>query len=316
MVNNHCSGREALLQKAHSAYIDYIRHCKRLGQSKRTFENKRCNLWLFHQWLQVYGIASPLQVTTSDLEAFLHYLSTEYQPKGKNVCKGTVSRYVGLLKSFYSFLHKEKLIHHDPAVTLRHPRLPKKIPKDILTPDEFKSLLNSLSSETALKLRDAVTVRILMFSGIRISELCKLDVEHLNLKKRELILKGTKNKNDRIAFIDVSTQKWLAQYLISSRPALVQEENNSLIVSNTGTRMLPTAVQRLVKKYVNKANINKLITPHSFRRTLCSLLLQSGLNLKVIASIAGHLKLSSTAKYSQIDIETLAQVYKQGHPLA
>lgn len=116
-----------------------------------------------------------------------------------------------------------------------------------------------------------------------------------------MVLRETKNKVDRIAFIDVSTQQWLAHYLVQSRPLLAHPGNKALIVMDNGKRMLASRMQSIVAKYMDASKINKHISPHSFRRTLCSLLLKSGLNLKVIASIVGHLKLSTTAVGQPID---------------
>ena len=150
---------------------------------------------------------------------------------------------------------------------------------------------------------------------MRLNELCKFDIGDCDLRRRELVLRDTKNKTDRIAFIDKHTCGLLKQYL-EIRTEMAAPDTSELIANDAGKPITPTQVQNLVTKYLKKTRIKKHITPHSFRRTLCTLLLQAGLNIKVISEIVGHHKLSTTARYTEIDIDTLKNIYHQGHPLA
>lgn len=301
----------------HPACTSYLAHCQRLNQTANTLAKKRCYLRHLERWLQGQGLSSPLEASPAMLESFVCYLSTEYLSlHSKPLGKCSLFSYVGLLIDLYDFLARERLLLTSPAKGLQHPRQAKRLPMDVLSPVEFKWLLLRLSADTPSKLRDAVALRILMFSGMRLDELCCLCVDDLNLRDRELLIRQGKGKKDRIAFIDRSTQQWLAQYLVSARPQLAKSSCKRLLLMDNGEPISHYWVRCCIKSYLTKCRITKHVTPHSFRRTLCSLLLQSGLNIKVISEIVGHSRLSTTARYTEIDTETLTRIYQQGHPFA
>ena len=141
-----------------------------------------------------------------------------------------------------------------------------------------------------------------------------LDVDNISLPDRELTIRNTKTKRDRIAFFDKQTRKLIAKYLVQGRPYLASQNEIALLISTKSNRMQPNNLQKRLDKYVKAANIKKPVSPHSLRRTFCTLLLQAGVNLKVISELAGHERLSTTAKYTKISIGELSAIYNEAHP--
>ncbi len=157
-------------------------------------------------------------------------------------------------------------------------------------------------------------LRLFVFSGPRVRELAGVNVEDISLGERELVIRKGKGRRERIAFFDRDTQDVLGRYLARVRPRLVRGGEAALLVGKKGRRMPPYKLRRLVKTY--GAKIGRSITPHSLRRTFCTLMLRVGVNLKAIAEMAGHERISTTARYTNVDVAELARVYGSTHPRA
>jgi site-specific recombinase XerD len=296
------------LDKRHPAFRSYCKHLRRRSLSDRTVETYGDCLLTFARWLEEQGIGSPLHVTANDLEAFRIWLVTEYE---RRVSPTRQSTYIAVLRAFYRFLAAEQMILADPARALRYPKLKKRIHRDVLTPRELKRIL-ACPDNTPRGLRDRVALRLLALSGPRVSELAGIDVEDVSLKDRELVIRKGKGSKQRLAFFDRDTQAHLARYLMQARPRLATDGERALVVDNKGRRADVLFLRRMVKGYGTV--VRKAISPHSFRRTFCTLMLKAGANLKVISELAGHALLSTTARYTKVDIAELAQVYRDAHP--
>jgi len=298
------------VEKRHPSFSSYCRHLPRRSLSPRTIETYGDCLHTFAHWLDAHHDGDPLVATANDLEAFRLWLMTEYD---RTVSVGRQYTYVAVLRAFYKYLHAEMLVLTDPAAALQYPRLEKRIHRDILTPAELRDILNR-PANTPRGLRDRVTLRLFALSGPRARELSMVDVEDVFLKDREMIVREGKGGRQRIAFFDRDTRVFLARYLTSVRPRLAGDDERALLVDDAGRRAGPAFLRGIVKHYGRR--IGRVITPHSFRRTFCTLMLRAGANLKVIAELAGHERLSTTARYTKVDIAELSAVYRAAHPRA
>ena len=296
-------------------FTEYLKHLRRLGRPPTGVANARSYIKRYQQWLSESGIADPLHVSRPDLESFLSWLRESLAPrKGSKPAASTIFHYQGFLRVFYRFLKDEGQILSNPMDGIRSTKVPKRIRQDVLTMDELRRLLAQPDPDTPHGLRDLAALHIMTFSGLRVGALCSLRVDEVRLKEREIIVRQGKGQKDRLTFFDVETQQVLARYLLQSRPVLAEDGALTLLADDKGKKMRGWQVKDMVLRYSKRARIRKHITPHSLRRTFCTMLLVAGCNLKVVSELAGHNSLDTTAGYTRLDITELTRVYQQTHP--
>jgi integrase/recombinase XerD len=302
------------LRNSHGLYWNFLTHLEYRGATERTLETYGDVLRVLDRFLLDEGLDNPCHVSADDLCDFQAWLFSTYRDGTKPLSPARHGTYVAVVRSLYDFLAQEGKVLKSPALGLQSPKLARRIHRDILNPEELKRLLSRPDRNNASGLRDEVILHILSLSGLRVTELCQLDCENVNPVERELIVRKGKGRKDRLTFISTSTRKVLELYLKNARPVLVSDKTPALFINNQGNRIAPYEVRALLKQYASQARIAKHLTPHSLRRTFCTLLLQFGMNLKAIADLAGHASLKTTAKYTKVDIAELKAVYQIAHP--
>ena len=302
--------RLSVFDQGHDEFASYCKHLRRRGMSERTIETYGGCLAVFDRWLLAEGIPSPSEVSLADLERFRRWLGEGHS---RNISPTRQATYVAVLRAFYRFLKVEGDILSNPALSLRYPRLGRKIRRDVLTPDELKRLV-ARPGDTPRGRRDRVVLRLLVLSGPRATELAGVDIDDVSLEDREVVIRRGKGAKDRLVFFDPATRSEMELYLKSSRRRLARPEEHALVVGDDGRRMDRHSIRDIVKKHAGLAGIEKPIAPHSLRRTFCTLLLRAGANLKVIAELAGHASLKTTVRYTKVEISELSAVYRAAHP--
>ncbi len=289
----------------------YLSHLRRRGYSEATIITYRAMLDVFLAWLKSEGLDDPVGLNRHDLDRFLIWLREE---RG---IENTASRanYLKVLRGLYEYLLKERRILNNPAAGLQYPRKRRRIRRDVLSRRELRDLLRAPHSDDPLAVRDRVLIRLLALSGLRIAELRALSVSRIDLEAREIRIHRGKGGKDRIVFIDLGTQSILRDYLGRARRLLLKTTSQSLLIGISGHPVGSITLRTRLRELGKIAGIGKKVTPHSLRRTFATLLLDAGCNLKVIAELMGHERLSTTAEYTRLDPESLARVYRRCHPL-
>jgi len=282
----------------------YIAHLKRAGRAETTIISMIHYLGVLNGWLHKNSIAIT-DAKHADLQAFQQYLFAEYPRKLSN---GTISNYFHAIRDFYRFLVRDRSILSSPAELLLLPKSTKPVHRDILDRDELLSLIRAPGTNTATGLRDTLILRLMALSGLRRGDIIGLHAEDINLSQREIIIRNGKGKRDRLCFFDRGTQKLMAQYFLQTGVT------GLLFLRENGEPLNGDTVAWVVERAVKTAKIKYHLTPHSLRRTFCNLLLRSGCGIKVIAELAGHKRLSTTVKYTKVDIRLLSEIYRQSHP--
>lgn len=294
---------------------DFLAHMQRRGRARETQRNRMMQLGRFLRWLKREGIQHPGQASERDLERFSIWLAQERVYRGRRLGPRTRGEYITGLRSFYRFLKEEGQILTDPAAHLGTPKAPKRIHRDILSVEETWQLLDGPDARMPSGLRDHVAMRILVFTGLRAKELTGLRLPEVDLEAREIVVRRGKGGKDRLVFFDTRTRVKLSEYLVWSRPALVRRKDvRALIVNDSGLPISADSLRDLIAHHTQEAGIGKHLTCHSLRRTFCTLLLQGGCNLKAMSDLAGHERLSTTARYTRIHAQELAAVYQSTHP--
>ena len=234
--------------------------------------------------------------------------------RGRGKSAASVTRFLASVKSFYNFLLSAGAVKANPAKSISADRAERKYP-EILTSKEVELFLEQPRCVDAKGYRDHAMLELLYATGIRVSELIDLDMEHLSLSGGFLRCVG-KGK-ERIIPLYPAAVKALGDYLRDVRPQLVEDETETaLFVNMNGKRMSRQGFWKIIKHYQEKAGIKKEITPHTLRHSFAAHLLENGADLRSIQEMLGHADISSTQIYAQLVKQKLKDVYIKAHPRA
>lgn len=182
-----------------------------------------------------------------------------------------------------------------------------------LTAEEVYLILDEIEIESEIGLRDRAIFELLFSGGLRVSELCSIDRDRINLKKREFSIRG-KGKKDRPIFISRDAAEALEAYLAgrsdNEKPLFI---NMSASGKNQISRLTPRSVQRIVTKYARKAGITKQVSPHTLRHSFATDLLMNGADLRSVQAMLGHSNISTTQRYTHITDPHLKEVHEKFH---
>mgnify|MGYP005632099489 CR=1 FL=1 len=229
----------------------------------------------------------PWEIEKGDIMSFLVHLKKEH-----NYRNTTLYRKLACLKTFYSFLVDNGYVSENVIDKIDRPKLPKRLPT-ALTKEEVEKLLKAAENE-----RDKIIVRALYSTGVRVSELCNLKWDDINLDSGEVRVRGKGNK-ERIVLMDAETLNLLKEY---------KEKHPS---KEKVFPISPRTVQRIVKKVAEKAGIRKKCTPHALRHSLATHLLEKGVDIRIIQELLGHSSLSTTQIYTHVSRTLLKQEYSK-----
>lgn len=228
----------------------------------------------------------------------------------------TQSYHLIALRGFLKYLAKRGIHSLDPSLV----DLPRAAKKQVtfLHFDEVERLLAEIPIDTETGLRDRAIIELLFSGGLRVSELCNLNRDSINLARREFMVRG-KGKKDRPIFIDQTTADHLEEYLSArsdTLPALfLNNSSNQNIPDTSGDfrRLSPRSVERIIQKYARLAGITKHVTPHTLRHSFATDLLMNGADLRSVQSLLGHTNIATTQIYTHITDPHLKEVHEKFH---
>ncbi len=264
----------------------------------------------FILWLDGYDC---LSVDFNKLREYLHFIQRfDYK-------KTTVARKVASIRTFYKFLFRERYIDSDPALSLSAPKRPKSLPK-FLTPEEVEKILNNVKIETPAGFRNRVILELLWATGMRVSELSNLNFGDLNLDENEIRVFG-KGAKERIVLVSDRAKNYLIQYINSARKLIAPNydtgeinDNTPLFINNTGFRLQNKTIRKAINETVEKIELPKKVTPHVFRHSFATKLIENGADLRVVQELLGHAGISNTQIYTHISMKHMRDVYENAHP--
>lgn len=227
----------------------------------------------------------------------------------------SIARKLATLRTFFQFCIREGIALTNPAKEVATPKIPKRVPK-FLTVDEVFALLAAPSGEDVLGSRDRAMMELMYASGLRVSELVGLDIGNIDLKEKTVRVLG-KGRKERIVPVGSKAISAISDYL-KKRVSLVGDaaSEQAIFLNRQGGRLTPRSVERMVGKYIQQAGLQKTVTPHVLRHTFATHLLGSGADMRGIQELLGHASLSTTQKYTHVNIENLMKVYDRTHPKA
>ena len=266
----------------------------------------------FFLWLNG---TSCTDIDFNELREYLHFIQRfEYK-------KTTIARKTASIRTFYKFLYRERFIDSNPAVSLSAPKRPKSLPK-FLTPTEVEKILNSVEIDTPAGFRNRVILELLWATGMRVSELSNLNFGDLNLEENEIRVFG-KGAKERIVLISDRAKNFLIQYIKTARNLIAPgydigntNENSPLFINSTGFRLQNKTIRNAINTVVEKIELPKKVTPHVFRHSFATHLIENGADLRVVQELLGHAGISNTQIYTHISMKHMQDVYDSAHPHA
>lgn len=254
-------------------------------------------------------------INFSKVREYLHFIQKF------NYKKTTIARKIASLRTFYKYLYRERKVDSNPAMNLTNPKRPKSLPK-FLTPDEVEQILNNTKIETPSGYRNRTILELLWATGMRISELSGLNFGDLNLEHNEIRVFG-KGSKERIILVTDRAKNFLERYIESARdlipkgfPVPDKSENSPVFINNTGYRLQTRTVRNVINEVVEKINLPKHVTPHMFRHSFATHLIENGADLRVVQELLGHASISNTQIYTHVSTQHLKDVYNETHPRA
>lgn len=277
------------------------------GLSKNTIEAYNHGLNRFLDHLREKGVGEIKDISKFDIRGFLLVL------KRRGLSSKTIVRNLVAIRSFIRFLNEEGILNVNPAEEIESPKITKTLPQ-ILSLKEVEQLLEKPDIKTPLGMRDRAMLEILYAAGMRVSELTQLPVNHVNLEAGYVILYG-KGSKERIVPLGSEAMKWIALYLAEARERLSKgEESPSFFISRWRKGMSRQRFWKNLKMYARKAGMRKRITPHLFRHSFASHLLEGGADLRSVQMMLGHVDISTTQIYTHVTGERLKKVHRRYHP--
>ena len=249
--------------------------------------------------------AKPEEMDMLDVRGFV----ADQIRKGLN--KSTVSRRLSSIRSFFKFLYREGHLQKNPVKLVSGPKLPKLLPKFLSVDDAF-SLVEKPEGMGFAPARDRAILELLYSSGLRVAELAGLNVEDINIREALVKAKG-KGKKERIVPIGSKALDAIKSYMVER--LLLRSRETAIFLNRLGTRLSDRGVRRIVVKYSKALAISGNVGPHTLRHSFASHLLQGGADLRVIQELLGHVSLSTTQKYTHLDVAHLMDIYDRAHPL-
>lgn len=277
--------------------------------SQYTVRNYLQDLTKFFSFLLFKKVSSLEEVDKKLLRDYLQWLEEI------GYVRASIVRSLSALRSFYRYLLQTGSVAQNPLVSFSRPKIEKRLPS-FMNLAEMKSLLDIPEISSPSGMRDRTLLELLYASGIRISELAKLDLDHVSLGNREIRVWG-KGSKERIALMGRPAAKALENYMENGRPALLKGRNSrALFLNQNGGRLSVRYIQSIIKKQAEKAGISKRVHPHLFRHTFATHLLDGGADLRAVQELLGHASLSSTQIYTHVSRSHARKAYLAAHPRA
>ena len=285
-------------------FIRHLDYERRL--SKLTCKHYHRDLEAFHRWCASQDVRTWGGVDNEHVRAF----SAACYRRGLNA--RSIQRQLSSIRTFFRFMRREKHVKRNPAEGVRAPKAGKRLPEN-LDADRMARLLD-LKGDGPIVARDRAILELLYSSGLRLSELTNLDVDHVDVADATVRVTG-KGSKERVLPIGKYALSALEAWR-KERPLLAGAEERALFVSNRGGRIAPRSVQARVDYWAKKQGIDTKVYPHLFRHSFATHLLESSHDLRGVQELLGHANIGTTQVYTHLDFQHLAQIYDKTHPRA
>jgi integrase/recombinase XerD len=286
-------------------FITYLRAER--GLSGKTVDAYAEDLTTYLRDLKARGVTDAAAVQQQDI---IHHLQSLTR---RGLSLRSQQRHLSAIRQFHQFLEQDGLSPTDPTEHVDRPRAPKKLPT-FLSLDEVEKLLAAPDPSTPTGLRDRAMLEVLYAAGLRVSELCGLRPDDLQLQAGFLVARG-KGQKERVVPLGRAAIQAVTDYLATARPAILKGRSaRALFVTPRGSGFTRQGFWKLLRRLALAAGLRALPSPHQLRHSFATHLIERGADLRAIQAMLGHADLSTTQIYTHVDRARLHAVYDAHHP--
>lgn len=240
------------------------------------------------------------------LKLYLNYIYD------KKISNKSISRHLSSLRTYYDFLKKENIVTENIFKNVKNPKIEKNIP-NFISRDKLNEIFTSFN-DSNLDIRNRLVIELLYATGLRVGELVNIKIKDIDFGAQSIKVLG-KGSKERYVFYNNTTKEVLKKYLVV-RKKLQKKENDYLLLNDKGTPIKEASVRKIIQTTLMKCGIKSKITPHTFRHTFATDLLNQGLDLVNVKELLGHASLNTTSIYTHITNDRIKEVYQNTHPRA
>ncbi len=282
-------------------FLDYLQNIKKY--SDNTIINYEIDIDRYESFLKKNN-KKINNIKYKDVLDFISYIKDNHKSTSINRCLSS-------LRSYYNYLLKENIVDTNPFKLVNSMKKEKKLP-EYFKYNEYVELVNSIDINSNLGIRNRCIFEVLLCTGCRCSELVNIKLCDVDLDNREIKVLGKGNK-ERIVYLGTYAIDSLNMYL-SVRDELSKKDNKYLFVNHLGNKLTTRGIRDIIDKILLKSSLNLKITPHTFRHSFATMLLNEGCDLKSVQELLGHVSLSTTSIYTHVSNEELKRVYLHTNP--
>lgn len=283
-------------------FLVYLESIKKY--SDNTIINYELDLEKFELYLNLKH-KNYKKILYKDVLDFINYLND-------NHISTSINRCLSSLRSFYNYLISKNIVKDNPFKLVRGMKTPKKLP-NYFKYNEYVELVNSIDTSNVLGIRNKCIFEVLLCTGCRVNELVNITLNNIDLNNQEVKVLGKGNK-ERIVYLGSYAIDAIKDYLNVRNELLNNKSNNYLFLNHLGNRLTTRGIRDIIDKIILKSSSNLKLTPHTFRHSFATMLLNEGCDLKSVQELLGHVSLSTTSIYTHISKEELKRVYLKSNP--
>ena len=289
-----------------------------LGKSYNTIKSYKKDILQFIEYIDKNeGIKDFDEVEIITFRSFIAYLNSDSnendEKSSSSVGKRSINRKISALRTFFKYLNEQEIIKNNKVGYISMPKFEKGLPT-VLNKDDIDKIRAVINTDKITGVRDRLIVELLYSSGIRASELIDMSEHMINMSEREIRVIGKGNK-ERITFFSQNAEKWLKHYINLKKRDYKNYDSSVIFVNSRGEKLNSRSLRRLITDYAKKADINKEVTPHVFRHSFATTLLNKGVDIRYLQELLGHSSISTTQIYTHVSKALLREVYMSAHPL-
>lgn len=297
--------------------LEFLEYELAKGKSKGTVQQYRKAVEVFYEYLEKCGISNLAQVNKGLLLNFYYFMNNYKNERGYPITNAHKNKLIWAVKILFRFLVRFDKLAKDPTVDLEPVKEERGLPRDFMNEKEAARIIDQADlSNDPLAIRDRAIMEVFYSTGIRSNGLCSLKIEDIDFQKGWLRINAPKGGADfeHVVAIGTVALEAVNRYLRDSRPIIENGDPKTLFLSFKGHRLTNDSIRNIVKKYSHECRFRKNITPHSFRITCATLMLQNGADIRHVQEQLGHRNIRSTQVYTRLAPKDLKSVHKKCHP--
>ena len=283
-------------------FLDYLQNIKKY--SDNTIINYEIDIDRYINYLKLNKI-DIFKIEYKNVLDYISYLK-------KNHKSTSINRSISSIRTYYNYLIKNNYTNSNPFKIINGMKKEKKLP-EYFKYNEYVELVNSIDINTNLGIRNKCIFEVLLCTGCRCNELVNIKLDDINLKEKEIKVLGKGNK-ERIVYLGSYAIESIEKYLSIRNEILGKKDNNYLFINHLGDKLTTRGIRDIIDKILLKSSNNMKITPHTFRHSFATMLLNEGCDLKSVQELLGHVSLSTTSIYTHVSNEELKRVYLHTNP--